>query len=83
MQAQCLCEGTLLKQRDKEFRRAQVISEFLSQEGVNRILDVGCAEGFMTSLIADEKRYVIGVDIHGASLAKLVRRGNEGTGHFL
>jgi SAM-dependent methyltransferase len=42
----------------------------VKDEGIDRILDVGCAEGFVTYHILDRRRDLVGVDIQRAGLSK-------------
>lgn len=45
----------------RQVRRAEAVKSML--ENSKAVLDVGCAEGFITSFLVDEQIYVAGVDL--------------------
>jgi ubiquinone/menaquinone biosynthesis C-methylase UbiE len=49
--------------KERQKRRAQVVKMSLDKKIINKILDIGCAEGYATSFIADESRLVVGVEL--------------------
>jgi SAM-dependent methyltransferase len=57
-----------------QIRRAQIVCGYLRNQGAIRVLDVGCAEGFITYRISESGRCVVGVDIHQACLREAKRR---------
>ena len=60
------------------FRRVEECStliEWLDPRPGERILDIGCGDGYYDSLIASKGAEVVGVDIHEKRLAKARRNG--------
>jgi len=57
----------------RQKRRGQIIERFLRSDGIRRILDIGCAEGYITSHISQSYEDVMGMDIDIASL-KIARQ---------
>ncbi|MEM2806613.1 MAG: class I SAM-dependent methyltransferase [Candidatus Bathyarchaeia archaeon] len=50
----------------RQVRRAEVVKSMLKNS--KAVLDVGCAEGFITSFISDFSTYVVGIDLDRDSL---------------
>lgn len=49
---------------NRQLRRAQAVRNMLKSSRPKLILDIGCAEGFITSFLAGGKTYVVGVDLN-------------------
>jgi ubiquinone/menaquinone biosynthesis C-methylase UbiE len=47
----------------RQMKRAQLVKHTLKRSKAKFILDVGCAEGFVTSFLSQLPAYVIGIDI--------------------
>ena len=47
----------------RQIRRAQLVKNMLKQFKIKLILDVGCAEGFVTSFLSQLSADVVGIDI--------------------
>jgi len=48
---------------NRHIRRAQAVKHMLKDSKIRLILDVGCAEGFVTSFISNQQTFAVGVDI--------------------
>lgn len=48
---------------NRQLRRAQAVQSMLKIHTPKTILDIGCAEGFITSFLADGQTLVVGVDM--------------------
>lgn len=49
---------------NKQLRRAQAVRSMLRNSRPKLILDIGCAEGFITSFLAEGQTHVVGVDLN-------------------
>jgi ubiquinone/menaquinone biosynthesis C-methylase UbiE len=47
----------------KQIRRAEVVKQMLKHSKAKQILDIGCAEGFITNYLSQLQAQVIGIDI--------------------
>ncbi|MHA1834277.1 MAG: hypothetical protein ACTSV7_09815 [Candidatus Baldrarchaeia archaeon] len=48
---------------NRQVRRGQVIKSMLKSSKAKLVLDVGCAEGFITNFLSQLPAYVIGIDL--------------------
>ena len=53
---------------NRQLRRAQTVKNMLKNSHSKLILDIGCAEGFITSFLADKQTLVVGVDLDEESI---------------
>lgn len=58
-------------------QHTQIILNLVSKFGIGKILDVGCGDGYITSLIFEKFKGVIGIDISEKAI-KLAREKNQG-----
>ena len=61
---------------DKEKTEIRMIERFADLKG-NRVLEVGCGNGHLTSLLAEKSAELVGIDPDGASIAE-ARRNIKG-----
>jgi len=47
----------------RQVRRAEVVKQMLKHSKAKQILDIGCAEGFITSYLSQLQAQVVGIDI--------------------
>ncbi|MEM1829880.1 MAG: class I SAM-dependent methyltransferase [Thermofilaceae archaeon] len=52
----------------RQIRRAQAVMNTLKFHNPKIILDVGCAEGFITSLLVSRQAFVVGIDVNEEAL---------------
>jgi len=48
---------------NRQVRRGQVVKDMLNHSRTKCILDIGCAEGFITSFLSQPPAYVVGIDL--------------------
>jgi methionine biosynthesis protein MetW len=59
-------------------RKIKIVLSFLENREKSRILDIGCADGFISSVIAKETgAKVYGIDISKTSISKAIKKGIE------
>jgi len=60
----------------KHAKRGDVLLSFLSKHTkgqINRLLDVGCAEGYLTHILSDIAKKTIGIDVSKTAINRAVR----------
>lgn len=68
----------MAKRKDRFYiQHTKIISNLISKFGIGKILDVGCGDGYITSLIFENFKDVIGIDISKKAI-KFAREKNQG-----
>lgn len=57
--------GSLLS---RQLRRAQAVKNMLDHTNAQLVLDIGCAEGFVTSFLSGKLTYVVGIELDEESI---------------
>jgi len=60
------------KYHPEDIRRANIIEKTLSQYPISRLLDIGCAEGYITQFICSCADYTLGIDVSPTAIERAI-----------
>lgn len=68
----------MIKRKDSFYiQHSQIILNLVNKFGIGKVLDVGCGDGYITSLIFEKFKNVIGIDISEKAI-KIAREKSQG-----